>query len=420
MYDMSMQRLQGFRFELRPSDEQERKLRSFAGSCRFVYNKALAIQKRLYEAGEKRLSYTALCRELTVWRHCEETIWLSESPIHPLQQALKNLDRAYINFFDDLKKLRRGEIQAEDVREPRFKKKWKSRDAFRYPDPKQFALDDANARVLLPKLGAIRFRKSREVLGEAKSVTVSRSGDKWFTSILACREVEEPIHPSDTIVGVDMGIAQFATLSDGTVFAPANSFKKHQQRLARYQRSVSRKKKFSNNWKKAVKKVSRLHAMIGNVRKDYLHKTSTTISKNHAVVCIEDLQVKNMSASAKGDMDTPGKNVRQKAGLNRSILDQGWSMFRAMLEYKQKWRGGYVVAVNPRNTSRTCIVCLHVSAENRKTQARFECVECGYEQKADVVGAINILRAGHARLASGDTRSVGSLAQEPAKRLRVA
>jgi putative transposase len=118
--------------------------------------------------------------------------------------------------------------------------------------------------------------------------------------------------------------------------SPLNSFKKHQQRLARYQRRMSRKVKFSHNWKKAKAKVQRIHAKIANARKDYLHKATTTISQNHALVCIEDLQVRNMSRSSKGNREQPGKMVRQKPGLNRSILGQGWGEFRRQLDYNMK------------------------------------------------------------------------------------
>ncbi|MEN1416579.1 transposase, partial [Pseudomonas aeruginosa] len=138
---------------------------------------------------------------------------------------------------------------------------------------------------------------------------------------------------------------------------------------------------------------------IGNARRDYLHKTSTAISQNHAMVCIEDLQVRNMSKSAAGTTEQPGRNVRAKSGLNKAILDQGWFEFRRQLDYKLAWRGGWLVTVPPQNTSRTCPCCGHVSADNRQTQARFACVECGFEDNADVVGAINVLRAGHARFA---------------------
>ncbi|WP_414692017.1 RNA-guided endonuclease InsQ/TnpB family protein, partial [Oligella urethralis] len=117
------------------------------------------------------------------------------------------------------------------------------------------------------------------------------------------------------------------------------------------------------------------------------------------MVCIENLQVRNMSKSAAGTADAPGRNVRAKSGLNKSILDQGWFEFRRQLDYKLAWNGGYLIAVPPQNTSRSCPCCGHVSAENRQTQARFECVECGFEENADLVGAINVLRAGHARFA---------------------
>ena len=117
------------------------------------------------------------------------------------------------------------------------------------------------------------------------------------------------------------------------------------------------------------------------------------------MVCMEDLQVRNMSGSASGTRESPGRNVRAKSGLNKSILDQGWNEFRRQLEYKLTWNGGYLLVVPPQNTSRTCPCCGHISADNRKTQAKFRCVTCGFEENADVVGAINILRAGHARLA---------------------
>ena len=162
---------------------------------------------------------------------------------------------------------------------------------------------------------------------------------------------------------------------------------------------MSRKVKFSSNWKKAKARIQKIHARIGNARRDYLHKTSTTISQNHAMVCIEDLQVRNMSKSAAGTTESPGRKVRAKSGLNKAILDQGWAEFRHQLDYKLVWNGGHLIAVPPQNTSRTCPSCGHVSKDNRQTQARFECMECGFEENADVVGAINILRAGHARLA---------------------
>ncbi|MGL6069694.1 RNA-guided endonuclease InsQ/TnpB family protein, partial [Craterilacuibacter sp.] len=230
------------------------------------------------------------------------------------------------------------------------------------------------------------------------NVTVSLHAGRWFVSIQTEREVAIPL-PKGGMVGIDVGIARFATLSDGSFIAPANSFKLHQARLRKAQQALSRKTQFSNNWKKAKARVQQLHARIGNVRKDFLHQASTRISENQAIVCVEDLKVRNMSKSAAGSVEQPGRNVRAKSGLNKAILDQGWGEFRRQLDYKLAWKGGYLIAVPPHHTSQTCLACGHVSAENRQTQALFKCVDCGYENHADTVGAINILRAGHARLA---------------------
>jgi putative transposase len=313
----SMKRLQAFKYELRPDDEQAHRMRRFAGACRFVFNKALALQKECYEGGEKKLGYAGLCRQLTAWRSEPETAWLADARIHPLQQTLKDLERAYSNFF------------AKRSSFPRFRKKGKSAASFRYPDPKQIRLDQGNDRVFLPKLGWLRYRNSREVLGEVKNVTLCERGAKWFISMQTAREVAESVHSSVSIVGVDVGVARFATLSDGTVYPPQNSYRKHERRLRHLQRGLSRKVKFSNNWRKEKTKVQRLHGKIINVRRDYLHKTSTAISKNHAVIVIEDLQVSNMSKSAAGSAGQPGKNVKAKSGLNKAVLDQGVARVQA-------------------------------------------------------------------------------------------
>ena len=363
-----MQRLQAYKYELMPTGEQQRNMRRFAGSCRFVYNKALAMQKENHEAGNKFIGYVAMAKHLTGWRNGENTPWLKDAPCHPLQHALKDLERAYRNFF------------AKRADFPGFKRKGGG-DSFRYPDPKQIKLDQVNARIFLPKLGWLRYRNSRDVLGDLRNVTVSQSGGKWFASIQTQRDVEAPLPTAMTAIGIDVGIARFATMSDESFIAPLNSFKKHQQRLARYQRRMSRKVKFSSNWKKAKARVQKIHTGIANARKDFLHKVTTTISKSHALVCIEDLQVRNMSGSAKGNSEQPGKKVSRKSGLNRAILDQGWGEFRRQLGYKVAWNGGMLLAVAPHHTSQTCPCCGHVSKDNRQTQAKFLCVNCGYENR---------------------------------------
>ena len=380
-----MIRRQSYKFQLKTNLSQARQMRRFAGACRFVFNQALALQKANYEAGNKKLSYADLCAELLTLKSSNP--WLGESPSQTLQQSLKDLERSYKNFF------------AKRADFPRFKKKGLS-SSFRFPQGCK--LDQANNRIFLPKLGWMHYRNSREALGEVKNVTVSHSCGHWYISIQTEREVSDVIHPSTSAIGVDMGIAQFATLSNGHVFAAVNSFKQKQKRLARYQRTFSRKVKFSQNWKKQKSKIGKLHQTIANIRKDYLHKTTTIISQNHAMIVIEDLQVKNMSKSASGNLNKPGRHVKAKSGLNRSILDQGWFEFRRQIEYKQVWRGGDVLAVPPQYTSQRCSCCGTVSKENRPSQAKFACIACGYQANADVNAAMNILAAGHAVLACGE------------------
>jgi len=392
-----------YKFELMPNDEQSLAMRQYAGCCRVVYNKALAWQNEQYQADNTfKFSYSKIANLLPQWK--TELAWLKDAPSQTLQQALKNLESSFRNFF------------AKRADFPKFKKKGIS-DSFRFPQG--FKIEQHNNRIFLPKLGWLRYRNSREMLGTPKNITITQKCGKWYASIQTEREVEQTEHTATSMVGVDVGITRFATLSTGQVFEAVNSFKQKQTRLARYQRALSRKVKFSSHWKKQKGKITQLHSTIANIRQDYLHKTTSTISQNHAMIVIEDLQVSNMSKRAKGTIQTKGRNVKAKSGLNRSILDQGWFEFRRQLEYKQAWAGGEVLAVNPRNTSRKCPCCKHVAKENRLTQAKFECVECGYADNADLVGAINILAAGHAVLARGVTvQQDRTVKREPTEGIR--
>ncbi|EEZ0236293.1 transposase [Escherichia coli] len=399
-----MKRLQAFKFQLRPGGQQEREMRRFAGACRFVFNRALARQNENHEVGNKYIPYGKMASWLVEWKNATETQWLKDAQSQPLQQSLKDLERAYKNFF------------RKRAAFPRFKKRGQN-DVFRYPQGVK--LDQENSRIFLPKLGWMRYRNSRQVTGVVKNVTVSQSCGKWYISIQTESEVSTPVHPSASMVGLDAGVAKLATLSDGTVFEPVNSFQKNQKKLARLQRQLSRKVKFSNNWQKQKRKIQRLHSCIANIRRDYLHKVTTTVSKNHAMIVIEDLKVSNMSKSAAGTVSQPGRNVRAKSGLNRSILDQGWYEMHRQLEYKQLWRGGQVLAVPPAYTSQRCACCGHTAKENRLSQSKFRCQVCGYTANADVNGARNILAAGHAVLACGEMVQSGRpLKQEPTEMIQ--
>ena len=240
------------------------------------------------------------------------------------------------------------------------------------------------------------FFKSQAINGKLRHVTVSRKGRHWFVSI--CCEVQiADAAPKLTAIGIDMGVAKQCAMSDGTIVENPHCLKKYSEKLAKLQRSLARKKKFSRNFYKQKAKITALHTKIADTRKDHIHKTTTSIAKNHGLVVLEDLRVKAMSGSPKGTIDNPGRNVRQKAGLNRSILDAGWGEFRRQLEYKVGWANGLVVAIDPKNTSRKCSRCGHTAKENRLTQADFVCTACGHADDADVNAAMKHFSGGARR-----------------------
>jgi putative transposase len=238
----------------------------------------------------------------------------------------------------------------------------------------------------------VRYRASRAIEGRIAQATIVREGIHWFVSIQTEREMDVP-ERRETAVGIDLGVARFATLSDGTVFNSPHAFRRQAPRLARLQRQLARKQRGSANWKKHIQKVARLRRRERRIRFDFLHQVSTAIARRYGCVVVEDLKVSRMTHSAKGTLDEPGNGVRAKAGLNRVILDQGWSTFQRLLSYKLVERGGQLAQVDPRHTSQRCFQCDYVHADNRKSQAVFACCACGYLENADLNASRNILKA---------------------------
>jgi len=392
-----MSSFKAYRFQLRTRPRDEALLRRFAGAGRWVWNRALAEQCARHARGEKYASYVEMAKWLTTWRNDPATVWLSDHPIHPQQQVLRRLDAAYKRFFTAAKAGHAGGRGRTGP--PSFKRRGEE-PGIRFPDPKQFALDAANGRIKLPKLGWLRIRMSQPVEGVLRNVSISReghgSGSRWFVSLQVQVPETVPALGVAPTLGIDVGLAKFAAMSDGTLVDPLKALARQERRLRHYQRSVSRKVKGSANRRKAVARLGNLHRRIARQRSDWLHKLTTDLADAHPVIALEDLRIKNMSASAKGTVDAPGQKVRQKAGLNRSILDAAWGEFARQITYKVEWRGGQVILANPAYTSRTCRICGHEAAENRKTQAVFACVACGHTENADVHAAKNILAAGHA------------------------
>ena len=321
-------------FRLKTNDEIESKLSKFCGSSRFLWNKALSMNLERLEKGQAVLWYNELAFWLTLWKRSEEYSFLAECPSQVLQQKLRDLERAFRDCFDKKQPLKRL---------PVFKRKGRG-DNIRFPQ----GVKIDNRRIFLPKIGWSGFYKSQEIIGRVKNITVSRKGLNWYVSIQVEQRIEIGKHPSDSKIGIDAGIDCFAAFSDGTMVKGVNSFRRHEDRLAREQRKLSGKQKGSQNWRKQKKKVSGLHHTIANVRSDFLHKLSTEISQNHAKVYVERLQIKNMSASAKGTLGDPGKNVKAKSGLNKSILDQGWFAF--VVNWDTNRRDVQVVGTRQRRT----------------------------------------------------------------------
>jgi putative transposase len=387
------------RFRLKTNLDTETRLSNFCGSARFLWNKSLAMNLERLEKGHGILWYNEMAFWLKLWKQSDEYAFLKECPSQVLQQKLMDQERSFRDCFDRTQPMKRL---------PVFKKRGVS-DSIRYPQG--FRVD--NRRIFLPKIGWVGFYKSREIEGRIKNITIRRKAGNWYASLQVEQEVELTKHSSDSEIGIDAGINCFAAVSDGTLIKGVHSFRKHEKALAKEQRKLARKQKGSENWKRQKGRISRLHHTIFHVRSDFLHKLSTELSKNHAVVYVEGLNIRGMSSSTRGTAEDPGSHIKAKAGLNKSILDQGWYEFRRQLRYKLDWQGGAFAEVDYRYTSQHCSCCGYTSKENRKTQGEFVCLKCGYEEHADVNAAKNILTVGQTGMACGSNRN-SSRRQEPA------
>ncbi|MEO3856166.1 transposase [Acrocarpospora sp. B8E8] len=390
------------RYRLQPSPAQEAAMLEHCGHARFVWN--LAVEQHSYwKPGRKSApGFAEQCRQLTEARG--EFDWLRAGSQVVQAQALKDFAQAMANFF------------GKTHRKPTYRKRGQS-EGFRMVGKRGKHWDvrrvsHSVGEVQVPKIGWVRFRWSRAVPEGAKSYRITRDpAGRWFVAFAA---IPEPIPAPGTgeVVGVDRGVTVSAAVSTGEMLNAPTLRDTEKARLLRLLRKLARAKRGSNRRGETRLAIAKLKARETDRRKDWVEKTSTDLARRFDVIAVEDLKVKNMTRSAKGTVEAPGKNVRQKAGLNRSILANGWGQLVTRLEQKAP---GRVVKVNPAYTSQTCNTCKHVARESRESQALFLCVACGHQVNADVNAARNIrdIAAGLAVTARGGLPLGESLNREP-------
>lgn len=372
----------GLVFKLYPEQQTELLFRQFAGVCRLVYN--LALEQRNGWGQSHKIGYATQGRELTKLR--KEFDFVGDVSVSCEQQTLRDLDKAFQSFFKGI------------AGYPKLRKR-STHSSFRFPG-REIHVKPLNGKwsaVCLPKIGWVKFRRTRKLLGIIKNVTVSNGPLGWHVTFSVEIEHETP-EPNTKAVGVDRGIAITAMLSDGTAYRMPGSLKDLDARHRRLQRFADRKTRGSRRWQRAMKNCARLQAEAARIRKHFNHVVTSEISNRYGVVVLERLRARNMMRSAKGTVESPGKNVKAKAGLNRSIANQAWYQFEFFLKYKTVEKGGRTDFVNPAYTSQTCPECGAVDRESRESQALFSCVHCGFEANADWTASVEILRRNTSKL----------------------
>ena len=388
------------RYRLIPTPTQEAVLRDHCGHARYMWNLAVEQHAHWHPGRKSAPGYLEQCRQLTAAR--AEHSWLAAGSQTVQQQALRDFTQAMTAFFDPGNPARRPSWRKAG-RDEGFRivgrgRQWDVRRMSRHV-----------GRVWVPKAGWVRFRWSRAVPEGAKSyrVTMDRAG-RWH---IAFAVIPAPVPaPGDgQVVGIDRGVAVSAALSTGDLLRCPALTARERTRLRRMQRQLARAKRGSNRRGRVKCAIARLRARETDRRKDWAEKASTGIARRFDLIRVEDLKIGNMTRSAKGTRENPGRNVRQKAGLNRGILGSGWGLLVRRLEEKAP---GRVEKVRPALTSQRCSACGQVDRSSRESQARFVCTACGFAGHADVNAAINIA-AGHAVTARGGFRDSGPVNREP-------
>ncbi|MET8208433.1 transposase [Streptomyces sp. NPDC005373] len=397
--------IRAYKFLMRPTVRQTQALGEMLRDHCSLYNGALQERRDAYRhASKTSIKYgqqSAQLKDIRSFDPERQGRWSFSSQ----QATLRRLDKAFAAFFRRVK-------SGEKPGYPRFR-------GVNWFDTVEFPKDgdgcrwdstphDPVTRVRLQGVGHVKVHQHRPVAGRVKTVSVKREGRQWFVVLTVEQVQPEPLPATGSLVGIDLGIANFLTTSDGGFVPNPRHGRSNAAKLEAAQQALStfprvRSDKRTANHRRAVEKVAKLHRKVRRQRLDHAHKTALDLVREHDLIAHEDLQIRNMvrRATPKPDPGTPGgflpNGAGAKTGLNRSIADAGWGVFLTILAAKAESAGREVIAVDPRNTSRQCPECGHTSAENRPTQEEFHCVSCGHTAHADTVGATNVLRAGLVR-----------------------
>jgi putative transposase len=364
-----------YRFRMRPTKAQEVGLYRMAGACRFVYNWALSRRKGHYTENGKGISARELSSELTALKRQPETLWLKEADSQMLQQALKDVDRAFAGFFE------------KRSRFPRFRSRKAGHFTFRIPQ--RVRIEDG--KVYVPKVGWVRIRQSRGVEGKTKSATFKRDATgHWYVALTTEFEMPdtEPPAPANP-VGVDLGLKDLFVLSDGQRVPAPRFARTADRRLRRSQKDLSRKKPGSRRREKAKRRVARVHRKVSNQRSDFLHKLTTDLTRKYDLICVEDLNTKGLA----------------KTKLSRSVLDAAFGEFVRQVEYKATWSFKRSVRVGRFFPStKLCSECGMVNVNLTLSDRRWVC-DCGTQHDRDLNASRNILAEGMRLVAAGQTET---------------
>ena len=357
-----------FKFRIYPNQQQEQFLAQSFGCARFVFNYFLRQRIDFYAENSKGLTYFNNAAALTQLKKLPEFEWLNNVNSQSLQQALRNLDVAYHNFFNKKAKF------------PKFKKK---RNTQSFSVPQHFSIHDNMLDI--PKCKGIKITLHRNMDGDMKSITISGTpSGKYFASILCEVDIPKPIYSGNEI-GLDYGIKAFVTTSEGEIIESPKYLRINEPKLKRLQKRVSRKVKGSNNRRKAIKRLASQHEKVSNQRQDFLHKTSRQLVSENQAIYIESLAISNM--------------IRNHC-LAKSISDSGWNTFVNMLKYKGSWYGCRIIEIDrwfP--SSKRCHVCGYINENLTLKDRNWLCPECNTDHDRDVNAAINILTFGRAGIA---------------------